>query len=880
MLMERLTAIWLRIKALVARRKLDRDLEEELAFHLAMRTEKMGAVDEAAVRRRFGNVARMKEACREMWTFTTLESFWQDLRYGLRGLRKTPALTAVAIITLALGIGASSWPFSMLKQWVIDAVDFPEPQRLMVLWQLNTKKGWVGTVSTPDFLDWQKQDKIFEHLSGWTSGEFNITGGDQPERILGGKVTPEFFRTLAVQPIKGRDFMEGEGHPGASHVAMVSAGLWRDRFGGNADLSSATLNLGGEPYTVVGVVPENFHFALMGRANIWVPLVFTDKQRADRVTGWLSVIGRVKPGISESAAAQAMSAVAHDLERAYPESNTNSGILLNSLSKEIGKHTGDQAVFAGFIAALCLLLIACSNVAGIYLARALARRKEISIRLALGAKRTRVARQLISENALLLPAAVGLGLALAYAGANWVTNAIPYENRGYLPNYGRIYIDSSTLIFAAGVSLLSVLLFSLAPITEGARLDLNGVLKDSGSSVSAGPKSHVLRKGLVVSQVILAFVVLIPAALTTRSFTNLLHVNPGFRPDHMLTAQLALPATKYTDKDQWRAFYDQLVEHVSALPQVEAAGASQIMPFGHHSNSTEFRIEGRPAPAPGEVPGTFITAVTSGYMSALGMSLERGRFINDADTAENTPSIVINNTLARRFFNNQDPLGRRIRLGRDDQTWYTIVGVVKDIKQFNLSERPTSQSYISFAQSPSRVMALVIRTKVEPPLLAASVRNAVWAIDKDQPVSVNETMEKLMHDEAAPMEIFAQFCRYFAMLALFLAGIGIYGVMAYLVEGRRREIGIRMACGARRRQILWLMLAGSSRLIVAGLSLGLLAGFAVGKLIANFLYGVTPGDPSVYAASAIVLCAAIFCAGFVPARRAIHVDPMIVLRNE
>lgn len=876
----RLHSLW---QAFWNRSRFERDMDDEMRFHLETRTEDLvrsGHSREEARRRagiEFGCAEAYQDRVRDTRRVNWLEDFAQDLRYGVRTLRKNPGLMLIAVLTLALGVGASSWLFSMLRQWVTEAVAFPNPERLEVLWKLDTKKGWNAYVSPPDFLDWRAQNHVFDSLSAWTSTEFNLTGSDTPERIQGARVTASFFRTLGVQPAQGRDFLSNEDQAGASHVAIISYGLWRERF--KSELTNKIIKLDGETYTIVGVVPEDFHFTLMGRANIWVPLVFTEKQRAERGTGGLNVLGRRKAEVEQASLEPSMSAIARNLEKEYPATNTNSGVLITTLAKEIGKHVGDQAVYTGFIIGICIALIACSNLAGIYLARTLSRRKEMSVRLALGAKRSRLARQLLSENALLIPTALALGLLFANFGGNWITNAIPYENRGYLPNYGRITIDTATVFYAIVIAVLSVLLFSISPVLESYRLNLTGALKDSGSAASAG-RSQRLRKLLVVFQIVLALIVLIPAALTAKSLAVLLRQDPGFRPDHVLTAQMSLPSAKYAKNPQRLAFYNQLLYRLRALPQVESVGASQHIPFGHGSSDVDFWIDGRPEPAHGEVPSTTISAATPGYAAAIGLSLLRGRFISDQDGPDTLPVVVINQTLAQKHFAHKDALGRKLRLGRDNATWYTIVGVVKDVKFYNLGDEPMNQSYIPFVQAPSPLMAIVLHTTTEPMNLSAALQETVWALDKEQPISGVQTLQSRIDNEEAPIRIFTQFSAYFALLALFLAGIGIYGVMAYLVESRTREIGIRIACGAERGNILWLVLAGSLKLAAVGVSVGLLGAWGIAQLLMNQLYGIKSSNLDVYAFSMAVLCVAILFATLVPIRRATRVDPLTVLRCE
>jgi predicted permease len=865
------------------RSRFERDLDDEMRFHLEARMEDLArsGLSRAEARRRaqieFGCTEAYQEHVRESRRVNWFDDFAQDLRYGLRGLQKSPGLMLVAVLTLALGVGASSWLFSMLRQWVVEAVSFPHPDRLTVLWKLDTKKGWTGGVSAPDFLDWREQNHVFENLSAWTSDEFNVTGGAIPERIEGARVTADFFRMLGVQPVAGRDFFSGEDQPGAVHVAIISYGLWRERF--NSELNDKVIKLEGEPYTIVGVVPENFHFPLMGRANIWVPLVFTDKQRTDRGTGSLNIIGRRKPELAEETTAQAMSMIAHDIEKDHPDTNTNAGVLVNSLAKEIGKHVGDQAIYTAFIVGICIALIACSNLAGIYLARAWTRRREMALRLALGAKKSRLARQLLSENALLMPAAIGLGLLIAKLGGKWTTNSIPFENRGYLPNYGRVDVDTTTVLYAIAVAVLSVLLFTISPVLEGYRVNLTGVLKESGSATSAAGGQR-LRKLLVICQIVLALMVLVPAGLTSKSLSILLQADLGFRADHVLTAQMSLPAAKYATSAQRLTFYNQLLERLRSLPQVESVGASQHIPFGHSSSWLEFRINGRPEPAPGEIPSTLITSVTPGYFAAIGLSLVRGRLITEQDGSSALPVVLINQTLAGRFLAHEEALGHKIRLGRDDATWYTIVGIVKDVKFFWPGDNPMNESYVAFAQAPGPVMHLVLHTTTDPMALASALQSAVWAVDKEQPISGVQTLETRIGNQEAPVRNITQFSIYFALLALFLAAIGIYGVMAYLVESRAREIGIRIACGAERRNILWLVLTGSLKLTLTGISAGLLGAWAIARLLMNNMFGVAINTLDVYALSVAVLGVSVLLATLVPLRRATRVDPLIVLRCE
>lgn len=881
-----LTSTWLRLKALALRRKFDRDLDDELAFHLEMREEKHEAHGEQseeahyAVRRNFGNVARIKEACREMRTFMSLESFWQDLRFGMRGLRKTPGFAVVAVVTLALGIGTSTWCFNLVRQWVLQAATFPHTDRLVVVWEIDTTKGYTGTASAPDFRDWQEESHEFDGLSAWAVRQFNLTGTDFPQRVAGARVSTDFFRTLEVTPAIGRDFRNEEAQPGQGQVAIISYGLWNERFNKDSDLSEKTLLLDGERYTVIGVMPEDFRLSLMGRTNIWVPLALTEKEKANRATGWLNVIARLKPGAPLSVAQQSMSTIARQLEKQYPESNTNSGVLLRSLRDEIGQNTGEAAIDSGFIMGICILLIVCTNIASVYLARALMRRKEMTVRMALGARKLRLARQLLAESLLLVPAAVGLGLAFSVFGGNWVTASIPYDNRGYLPNEGRIYMDSATFLYATALALFSVLLFTLSPMMETNKLDLTGSLKETSASSSTSLAGRKLRKALVVAEIVLALVVLVPAGLTSKSLMKRVNEDPGFDAGHVLTAKMNLPLAKYHDASQLATFDERLLNQLHMLQEVQAAALSVSIPFGHSYGGDEVWVEGQPDPKPGQVETMYTTYVTPGYLSALRLHLVRGRFIAEQDGKDTPAAIVINETMAHRFFPNEDPLGHKIRLSRSDNVPRTIVGMVKDTKIDSTSDDPTSQSYMALAQMPHRNMSIVLRTTGEPQALVKSLRESVKAVDSDLPISDILPLAQRINDQEAPFKIFAQFTGVFALLALFLAAIGIYGVMAYLVENRSREIGIRMACGAEPKTIRWLVLSGNLKLILIGISIGIVLSWLVARLMQSLLYRVTANDPLTYISAVVVICAAVLLASFVPLRRASKVDPMIVLRYE
>jgi putative ABC transport system permease protein len=810
-----------------------------------------------------------------------MQSVLQDLRYGIRTLAKTPGVAILIIVTLSLGIGSSTLLFNMVRQWLFNAVTFPHSKQLTVVWEIDTKKGWQGSASAPDFADWRAQNTAFENLTAWTTQNFNLTGKERPERILGARVSANFFQTLRSEPTMGRSFRLEEEQSGNSHVAILSYGLWHDRFNANPSEVGKQITLDGETYTVVGVMPEEFHLPLMGRANLWIPLAFTEKERSDRLNGWLNVLGRLKPGVTLAQAQQAMDTIAARLEKLYPASNTNSGIFLNSLRHEVGKHVGDQGIYMSFCVGICILLIACANVGGILLARALARQKEMALRVSLGASRFRIVRQLLTENVWLFLLSAILGVLLATWGGEWVTSAIPFTNRGYLPNYGRLYVDFSALAYSIGIALFTSVAFGLAPALQSSHPNLSGTLKDAGSSASVSSRGRRMRKVLVVLEVSLALMSLVPAGLMIKWLKVVYRADMGFRPQHVLVAQLTLPETKYAHLRQAASFYDRLLDRLRAMPPVTSSGASQYIPLGGNYASAQMFFAGGAAPAPGSVPATAITSVTPGYLPALGLQLIRGRFVSDQDSPDSPPVIVINQILADRYFRGQDPLGQQIQLGSGVSTPLTVVGIVKDLRlTADLNHPAYPESYIPFAQSPSRSMTIVLRSDGDPLLLTAGLREAVASLDADQPISQVVPFAQLISDQEAPFRIFTQFSTFFGLLALFLAAIGIYGVMAFIVSGRTKEIGIRMALGATPREVTRLVLAHSVRLTIVGVVLGLAGAAALAQMLAGMLFGVSVTDPGIYFGAALILGAAILLASYVPARRAAAVDPMVALRHE
>jgi putative ABC transport system permease protein len=693
---------WLR--RLFSRRVYD-DLSEEIQEHLEEKTEELvaGGMSRkeaaAAARREFGNVTLIEQDSREVWKWPSLESFLMDLRYGLRMLRKNPSFTAVAILTLALGIGANTAIFSYVNAWMIKPLPYPDADRLVVFESHDKKKGWTreGLTSTASFLDFQKQNTSFEHIALWTGWNFNLTGDGAPALVEGGRVSWSYFDALGVKPMLGRTFTPDEDRPGAGHVAILGQGLWQSRFDGDPEIIGRNIAIEGESYTVVGVMAGTFQFPLMGLANLWTPLALTDKERADRGSSWLTAFGRLRPGVTLERAGAESVAVFGRLEMQFPQTNTNLTLLVGSMTDQIARKEGVPEVMICFCIVGLILLIACANVANLMLARATNRAKEFAVRGSLGATGGRITRQLLTESVLLFFFGGMAGALFGLWGTRWIESEIPGHIRGYLVNYGHVELDSTTLVFTLGIALLCGLAFGLAPARENSRHNLNRTLKEASGQASDSKRSARLRRTFVAAEIALAVVVLISTTLLVKSFIISVRSSPGYNPANVMVAQLALPRTKYAQESRLRTFSEDVLARIHALPQVVSVGTASSVPFGGFGASVEVEAADKPVSQPGERLGARFTAVSTDYFYAMGIGLAKGRVFNSADAQGNSPSVIINETLAREFWSNEDPIGQELRFG-EQHTVCTIVGVVRDIKMYNLRPRPERQMYVPLAQ--------------------------------------------------------------------------------------------------------------------------------------------------------------------------------------
>jgi putative ABC transport system permease protein len=809
-----------------------------------------------------------------------MDTFFQDLRYGVRMLLKNPGFTAVAVIALALGIGGNTAIFSVVNAVLLRPLPYKDPDRLVYVWSAELSRGINrSTVSLPDFRDWKQQAGSFEDMAGFFGANFNLSGGDEPLQIRGLRVTSSFFQVLGTNPALGRTITPVEEQFGNHRVVVLSLGLWTRVFGRDPKTLGRTLAINGEPYTVIGIMPGDFSFP-NPQVEMWVPLAFPPGTPINRNDRFLTVVARLKAGATFEQARTEMQTIAQRLGQEFLE-NEGVGAILVALQEQL---TGDArpALLVLLGAVGLVLLIACANLANLLLARAAAREKEIAIRSTLGASRDRVVRQLLTESVLLSAIGGTLGLLISVWGLDFLLTLGAQE----ITRIQDTRIDGRVLGFTAGLSLLTGLVFGLFPALQLSRPSLLEPLKEGGRGSAQGVRSQRLRDLLVVAEMALALVLLVGAGLLTNSFYRLRAINPGFNRENVLTAQITLPFSKYRESHQRTMFFGQVLERLKTLPGVLSAGATMTLPLGEGDRYwTMLDFEGRPKPASREgVPTVAFFQVTPDYFRAIGIPLLKGRPFGDQDNGQSPLVAVINGTLSRRYFPNEDPIGKRIRLGVEDTVpWLDVVGVVGDVALDRLNEPPPPAVYTAHlqgVQGASGTMLLVLRTTSDPLGVAAAVREQVWSVDKDQPVANITTLERLASDALARPRFNTLLLAIFATLALVLAAVGIYGVLSYSVAQRTHEIGVRMALGAEHRDVLRLVLGQGIPLICIGIMLGLGGALVGARLLTSLLFGVRPSDPLTFILVALLLAAVALLACYLPARRAVKVDPMVALRYE
>jgi predicted permease len=870
------------------RKRMLEDLDQDIREHIERETqdniERGMSPEEArhAAFRKFGNVTRVKEETREVWSLVWLEQLLEDIRYGLRMLRNSPGFTAVAILTLALGIGANTAIFSFVNAWILHPLPYPQGDRLVVFLGQNKKSGSTSLgIEAANFNDIQREVRDFEELCTWSPAKFNLTSNGQPERVQGYRVGWNFFETLGAKPALGRAFLPQEDEPGAAHVVILSRGLWETRFASDPHILGRNMQIGGESYTVVGVMPAKFQLPLTGDANIWVPLALSSQERADRQNGWLFVIGRLKPGVSLAQGQEEVSRIASQLEKAYPKTNADSGILLHTLEYEIGANQGNEELVICFWIVGLVLLIACANVANLMLSRATGRTKELAVRTALGAGRWRLVRQLVTETVLLFLGGSAAGIGVAYWTLGWIEAAIPAKVRGYLTNYGDVTLDYQTLLYTFAIAFVAGILFGLAPAISSTQMDVHSMLKEASGRASSNRQGARLRGVFVVGEIALALVIVICSTLLVKSLLGLIRSAPGFQPDNVMAAQLDLPVAKYKSPVEIRSFYEQVMDHVRALPQIESAGASQTIPFGDCCSTVAIYAVGKPAPRSGQVPGAHCAAVTPDYLSTMQIGLMKGRQFATSDGPSAPPVVIIDQTLANYFWEHEDPVGQKLRFSLDHDVTATIVGVVQDVKLYNsTSGKHDREMYVPFAQLPAREMGIVVRSRADRATLADAIRRAIWSVDEGQPVSLVRPVQSMMDEQYSGFQVTVKLMGFFSSLALFLGAIGVYAVMAFNVTQRTHEIGIRMALGADPRQVLKLVLGNAASFAGLGIAIGVAVALGASRFLGSLLFGVSATDPMSFVGSALLLAVVAFIACYLPARRAMRVDPLVALRYE
>jgi putative ABC transport system permease protein len=813
-----------------------------------------------------------------------MAGLFHDLRYALRMLSKTPGFTAVATITLALGIGANTAMFSMVDGVLMRPLPFKNPQQLYTLWERNSKMGYEQSPpAAANFRDWRDHNTVFEQIAAFdASRTFNLAGAGTPERVDGATVSSSLFELLGVKPELGRTFSSEEDKPGRDRVVMLGDGLWRRRFNADPSIVGKTVSIDGKDCTVVGVMPGGFQFPgntgtilnifTAPAAQLWMPLALTDRQWSERSSHYLQVIARLKPAVALAQAQTEMNSIEQQLVSAYPKDYIGTDVNFVSLhSQVIGTYRTSLLVLFGAVVAV--LLICCANVANLYLAQAASRQKEMAVRFVMGAGRSRLIRQLVTESLLLAIVGGAFGILLAYWAIRFLKLILPDT----LPNTDLIQINLPVLIFTLIATVATGLLFGLVPAIQASRTDLTDSLKKSERGLE-GIRHNRLRNFLVVSEVALALVLLVGTGLLLRSFVRLQEVSLGFIPDHVLTMEVSLPDVQYPDP-QKAVFFAQLLEKVRVLRGVESAGAIGHLPLGGNIESYDLQIEGR-APLPNEYANPDNHVVEPGYFEAMKIALLNGRYFDARDTANSPNAIIINEAAAHNLFPNENPLGNRLKLGFNRFSG-EIVGVVANTKHLTLEYPPVEEVYVPYSQAPYwGTMVLTVRTASPSLALAPRVRELVLAIDKDQPVSKVRTMDEVLESSVAAPRFRTFLLAVFGVAALFLGAIGIYGLVSYSVSQRTREIGIRMALGAAEPQVIKLVLGQGLKLTLVGVAIGLVGAIGVTRLLSSMLYEVRPTDPLTFAGVTLLLSTIALLATYLPARRAVKVHPNVALRYE
>jgi putative ABC transport system permease protein len=876
---------WHELKYLIRRlnrRRSEQEAEEEIQTHLELETREQieaGLSPEEAryaARRAFGSVAIAKEDSRAVWRLRILETLWQDLRYGLRMMLKRPGFTLIAIGMLAIGIAANTTVFSVADALILRPFDFPNQDRLVMIWTQSRSAGYHHKyIPIALFTDWQEQNQSFEQLVRFTGRLDYLTGAHGLEQVWGNLVSANFFDALGVKAALGRTFQKGEDETGRDNVVVLRHSFWQRRFNSDPDIVGKTMSINERTFAIIGVMPEKFNFPAHFDGRFWMPFTLVEKEKRDYYRGGPhNAFGLLKPGVSIEQADAELSSI---LRRAMPpdtqKNNVEPSAQVVGMSEDYVRDTKKYLPpLIGTVA--FMLLIVCANVANMLFSRALGRRKEIAVRLALGASRRRLIGQMLTESMLLAIAGGLIGLLLSILAIYLLKGAIPEEMARFTPGFERLGINRIALLFNLLITMLTGVLFGLAPAWQSSRPNLNESLKEGRKGTSSAGLQSRMRGALVIGEVALSLVLLIGAGLMLRSFAAMLRDDFGFKPANVLSFNLMTHWDYGWRSDGWngvRKFYDRVLKRLETLPGVTAAGASNALPMGGNENA----LIGVAGSTPSEKIERLVDfrIVTPGYFKAIGMTLLRGRDFIEADNEHAPGVVIINEALARQFFPDQDVIGKRFGLAEP-----IIVGIVGDARDDNLDKAAAPGFYAPFAQVPRGEMGIVLRSTVEPEALIVSVRNAMKELYPAQPILGFKTMEQRIYERTAAKRIMTIVMGVFAGIALLLAGVGLYAVMAYAVSQRTHEIGVRLALGAPRRSILRLILGQGMKLTLAGMVLGMMGGFVLTKFMVSLLYGVSATDALTFILASSTLVGAALLASWLPARRATRVDPMIALR--
>jgi putative ABC transport system permease protein len=810
-----------------------------------------------------------------------MDSLLQDIRYAIRLCVRTPGFTAVAVLALALGIGANTAIFTLVNAVLLEPLPFRDPGRLVVLWETNARRpGKPNTIAPANFIRWQERATAFERMAPFYDYRVNLTGSGEPEELIALDVTADYFPVLGVSPLLGRTFAPSEGPKGNDDVAVLAYGLWQRRFAGDPGIVGRTIQINGRPITVIGVVPPDAglfvkRWSLTGKpADMWRPFVFTAAHREPRGR-YLSAIARLKPGVSFAEAQAQLATVASGLSQEFPQFNPGWTALVVPMHRELsGDIRPALLVLSGAVG--FVLLIACANVANLLLARGAARQREMAIRTALGAARFRVVRQLLTESLVLCVIGGALGLIVAQWSLDVLLAISPVD----LAYGGPVHLSYPVLAFTAVVSLATAIVCGFAPAFEGSRASVQEALKDGARQAGSGLRHRRIRQAFVITEIALAVVLLVGAGLMIRSFGSLSGVNPGFDAHHVLTARVTIPTARYETDEKRIQFFRSLAERLKAIPGVESAGAISFLPLASSGAATNFSIVGQPVP-PAQSPVTDVRVADNGYFSAMNVPLVRGRLFTDREMREKSNVVVVNEALAKRHFPNEDPIGKSLVINMTDPNVPTeIIGVVGDVKHADLATEARAMTYWPHPQLAYSAMTLTLRTASDPASFGPILEREVRAMDKDQPVSDVRTMDQWVTRTLSQARFSSTLLTTFAALALLLAAIGIYGVMSYAVSQRTAEIGIRLALGAESRDILGMIIGNAARLAGAGLAIGVVLALALSRTLSSLLYETAGTDPATFAVVIGVLAGVALVASYLPARRASRIPPVEALRYQ